>query len=269
MLLGLPAIHDLHPQAQADAHNSPAPTQAPFESDAVSTNAPTATNKQPTGATQSGGSGPDTSHSGGICPRCRTSGPPLHAHPTEASDGPGSRNRGRPLADINTVIGLSDLNALDDRQAVGYTSDGVPIPATTVRTLLCDAEIAFWVEQADTRQLTLVRTVRYATPIQRQALLVRDGGCVWKHCTMPASACEAHHITFWEHGGNTDLEHLCLLCPAHHRKLHAMGAHIKPGQKQRQWYLTRDSDGQTIKTWTNQPHRQKPGTNTTPKPSVA
>jgi len=162
---------------------------------------------------------------------------------------------------VNVVIGLSDLNDLADRQAVGYTSDGVPIPATLVRTLMCDADISYWVEQADSTKLTLARSVRYATPVQHQALMVRDGCCVWKHCTMPASASQAHHIMFWEHGGETDLEQLCLLCPFHHRKLHAMGAHIRPRRDTpRAWYLTRDSDGQTIKEWTNPPHRQKPGT---------
>jgi len=197
--------------------------------------------------------GSDTSDGDQQCSSCRTSGPPpVNNEP---------KTRTRPRAAVNVVIGLSDLNELEDRQAVGYTSDGVPIPATLVRTMMCDADISYWIEQADSQQLNLARNVRYATPTQHQALMVRDGCCVWKHCTMPASASEAHHITFWEHGGPSDLEQLCLLCPAHHRKLHAMGAHIRPRRDTpRAWYLTRDSDGQTIKEWTNPPHRQKPGT---------
>jgi len=212
----------------------------------------------PPDTTQSDAVGPDPSDSDQTCASCRTSGPP----PTKpAISSSVSRSRARPRADVNVVIGLSDLNALADRQAVGYTSDGVPIPATLVRALMCDAEISYWVEQADSQELKLARTVRYATPVQHQALMVRDGCCVWKHCTMPASASEAHHITFWEHGGDTELQQLCLLCPAHHRKLHGMGAHIQPRRDTpRSWYLTRDSDGQTINTWTNPPHRQEPGT---------
>jgi len=215
--------------------------------------------KHPAEVTERDGVGLDRSDSDQQCRSCRTSGPPLPQ--TDDSDRRSeSRSRGRSRADISVVIGLSDLNDLADRQAVGYTPDGVPIPATLVRTFMCDADISYWVEQADSQQLTLARTVRYATPIQRVGLLVRDGCCVWKHCTMPASACEAHHIIFWEHQGRTDLEQMCLLCPAHHRKLHAMGAHIRPRRDTpRAWYLTSDSDGQTIKEWTNPPHRQKPG----------
>ncbi len=209
--------------------------------------------------------GSDASDSDRQCRSCRTSGSPP-APSTPADRNAESRNGGRPRADISVVIGLSDLNDLADRQAVGYTSDGVPIPATLVRALMCDAEISYWVEQADSTKLTLARNVRYATPTQRMGLLVRDGCCVWKQCTLPASASEAHHITFWEHWGTSDLEQLCLLCPAHHRKLHAMGAHIQPRRDTpRTWYLTSDSNGQTIKEWTNPPHRQKPGTKPKPK----
>jgi len=201
----------------------------------------------------------DGSDSDRKCRSCRTSGPPPGVSGPASDRKSDSRSGGSSRANINVVIGLSDLNDLADRQAVGYTPDGVPIPATLVRTFMCDADISYWIEQADSQQLTLARTARYATPIQHQALLVRDGGCVWKHCTMPASACEAHHITFWEHQGKTNLEQMCLLCPAHHRKLHAMGHHLRPGTQPRTWKLTRDSDGQTTKTWTNPPHRQKPG----------
>jgi len=225
---------------------------------------PAPLHEPPPDVTESEAAGLGGSDSDRQCRSCRTSGPPPGVSGPASDRESDSRSGGSSRAGINVVIGLSDLNDLEDRQAVGYTSDGVPIPATLVRTFMCDADISYWIEQADSRQLTLARTVRYATPIQHQALLVRDGGCVWKHCTMPASACQAHHITFWEHQGTTDLEQMCLLCPAHHRKLHAMGHHIRPGTQPRTWKLTRDSDGQTSKTWTNPPHRQKPGTNTKP-----
>ncbi len=214
----------------------------------------------PPDTTQGDSVGLDLSDSDGRCRSCRTSGPPSPVSGRGSDLSIDSRSGGASRVGVNVVIGLSDLNDLADRQAVGYTSDGVPIPATLVRTLMCDAEISYWVEQADSTKLTLARDVRYATPTQRIGLLVRDGSCVWKHCTMPASASEAHHITFWEHWGTSDLEQLCLLCPAHHRKLHAMGAHIQPRRNTpRSWQLTRDSDGQTIKEWTNPPHRQRPG----------
>ena len=47
---------------------------------------------------------------------------------------------------------------------------------------------------------------------QRHALALRDGGCSFPGCTRPATWCQTHHITAWQHGGTTDLDNLCLLC---------------------------------------------------------
>jgi hypothetical protein len=69
---------------------------------------------------------------------------------------------------------------------------------------------------------------RYATPAQRRALLVRDGGCVFSGCTMPAHWCDAHHVEEWNptskiHPGSTNIENLALMCRHHHRVTHRPG----------------------------------------------
>jgi hypothetical protein len=58
---------------------------------------------------------------------------------------------------------------------------------------------------------------------QRDALAVRDGGCLWPRCERPPSWCEAHHIDHWSRGGRTDLDRGVLLCQHHHLKLHNEG----------------------------------------------
>ncbi len=63
-------------------------------------------------------------------------------------------------------------------------------------------------------------TERYATPAQRRALAVRDGGCVHPGCTVRPERCIAHHIRHWRDGGATDLRNLVLLCDFHHRRVH-------------------------------------------------
>jgi hypothetical protein len=67
--------------------------------------------------------------------------------------------------------------------------------------------------------LAVGRTSRTATPAQRRALAARDKGCIIPGCGIPAEACQAHHVTDWAAGGNTDLPALALLCWAHHRQV--------------------------------------------------
>ena len=71
-----------------------------------------------------------------------------------------------------------------------------------------------------TTQLDLGRTARYANRAQRRALTARDRGCAFPGCDRPHHACDAHHITWWEHGGPTDLDNLVLLCRFHHTLIH-------------------------------------------------
>ena len=72
------------------------------------------------------------------------------------------------------------------------------------------------------------RTRRHATPAQRKALAVRDRGCAMPGCTIPAEACQAHHLTEWSAGGPTDLDGLVLLCWSHHRQVDLGTYRIEP-----------------------------------------
>jgi HNH endonuclease len=53
-----------------------------------------------------------------------------------------------------------------------------------------------------------------------KAVTARDLGCAFPQCTFPASWFEAHHITYWSHGGTTSTENGTLLCPHHHHLIH-------------------------------------------------
>ncbi|MDZ4249523.1 MAG: DUF222 domain-containing protein, partial [Candidatus Nanopelagicales bacterium] len=75
------------------------------------------------------------------------------------------------------------------------------------------------------------RSVRLATPAQRRALAVRDGGCVIPGCDVGPEHTQPHHVTAWSLGGATDLDSLASVCWPHHRQLD-LG----------RWELTRDTD---------------------------
>jgi hypothetical protein len=80
---------------------------------------------------------------------------------------------------------------------------------------------------APTQPLEVGRTTRTVAPAQRNALVVRDGGCAFPGCDRPQSWCEAHHLRHWAHGGPTDLANLALLCWAHHRAVHEGGRRLQ------------------------------------------
>ncbi len=89
--------------------------------------------------------------------------------------------------------------------------------------LLCDAGVTTLIVDALGVPLDLGQTVRLATPAQRRALAIRDGGCVFPGCDAPVSWCDAHHVDWYEHGGPTDIANLALLCRRHHGITHRHG----------------------------------------------
>ncbi len=99
--------------------------------------------------------------------------------------------------------------------------DGEPVTVEVAAMLTCDAHLKALVVGQRGEPLWLGRSVRRATPAQRRALAVRDGGCVFPGCEAPASWCDAHHEPGWQHDGATDLDHLVLLCRRHHGLAHS------------------------------------------------
>lgn len=70
--------------------------------------------------------------------------------------------------------------------------------------------------------LDLGRSRRLASAGQWRALLVRSAGrCEIPGCTAPSTHGHAHHVTYWERGGPTDLANLLVVCTHHHGLLHA------------------------------------------------
>ncbi|MHA7188854.1 HNH endonuclease signature motif containing protein [Arthrobacter sp. MDT2-16] len=90
----------------------------------------------------------------------------------------------------------------------------------SIRRLACDAYIIPLVLGGDGQVLDLGRANRLFPPHLRRALVARDIGCAFPDCTVPASWCEAHHITPWAHGGNTSIDNGVLLCAHHHHTIH-------------------------------------------------
>jgi hypothetical protein len=95
-----------------------------------------------------------------------------------------------------------------------------PVAAATLRKIACDADIIPALLGSRGEILDLGRKTRLFTPAQRTALTARDQGCAFPKCTIPAPWCEAHHITYWSHGGPTTTNNGVLLCSHHHHIIH-------------------------------------------------
>lgn len=75
--------------------------------------------------------------------------------------------------------------------------------------------------------LNFGRSRRFASPLQRLAVIVRDRGqCAVPGCDASHERCHVHHRLDVEKGGLTNLADLALLCTAHHTYLHANNLHL-------------------------------------------
>jgi hypothetical protein len=125
------------------------------------------------------------------------------------------------IVDINTLAGhlpgrpLSDIRCDLDRAG--------PIGWETLLRMSCDCAISRVVVKGRSEILDVGRKTRLITAVQRRALVIRDGGCVFPGCDRPESWCDAHHLDHWALGGNTDLGRLCLVCRRHHVLVHEGG----------------------------------------------
>jgi hypothetical protein len=103
---------------------------------------------------------------------------------------------------------------------LAVTDSGTPLAPGTLQRFACDAILERITVDGAGRVLNYGRSIRLATPAQRRALAVRDGGCAHPDCSAPPAWCDAHHIDWWTRGGPTDLDNMCLLCAQHHTEIH-------------------------------------------------
>lgn len=97
----------------------------------------------------------------------------------------------------------------------------------TIERLLCDCDLTRILHTSSGKPLDVGRTQRLFTPAQNAALIARDRHCIFPGCTRPPAWTESHHITGWQHGGKTDVDDGCLLCPSHHHDVHHQGHQIE------------------------------------------
>jgi hypothetical protein len=116
----------------------------------------------------------------------------------------------------------------------GTLDDGTHISAETLRRVACDCGLLAQGGHGELSTVSIGRRSRSIPPAIRRALRLRDHGCRFPGCTH-TRFLHGHHIRHWLHGGETSVDNLVTLCPAHHHLIHEGG-----------WSVTRTAAGEWV-----------------------
>jgi uncharacterized protein DUF222 len=119
-----------------------------------------------------------------------------------------------------TVVVTMPLDTLREELGAALLGDTALIPPWIARRLACDCGVIPAVLGSASEPLDLGRKARTVPTALRRALILRDRGCAFPGCTVPARWCDAHHIQHWADGGPTCLPNMVLLCGTHHDLIH-------------------------------------------------
>ncbi len=118
-----------------------------------------------------------------------------------------SEGRRKSMRSLTTVIAVVNKKDLEAGTGVGWLDDvDEPVSVATINELACDAGVRTLVLGDHGEVLYLGQTERLHSRVQRIAMAVRDGGCIWNGCHAPPGWCHAHHVIPYSKGGLTDID---------------------------------------------------------------
>jgi hypothetical protein len=100
-----------------------------------------------------------------------------------------------------------------------HLEGGPAISVAAARRIGCDASVVTALER-DGVPLEVGRSRRVVSGRMRRLLQLRDQGCRYPGCSVPAAGTEGHHVVHWIDGGRTDMANLVSLCRFHHHRHH-------------------------------------------------
>src|SRR5712691_4756964 len=137
-----------------------------------------------------------------------------------------SRLAADPDPDRATVVVHAQVEALASGRGGCEVEGGGVIHPETARRLLCHARVQAVIEDRAGNLVGLGRMSREPTAWMLRQLRYRDRECTFPGCGNRRFT-QAHHITWWERGGRTDLDNLTLVCTFHHKLVHEHGWAIR------------------------------------------
>ncbi len=118
------------------------------------------------------------------------------------------------------VVVTVSLPVLQGRIGTASLALGGPINADVARRIACDAGVIPVVLGSRGEPLDIGRASRTVPAAIRRAVILRDGGCAFPGCSVPARWRDIHHCVHWVDHGPTSLENCVALCGRHHRLIH-------------------------------------------------
>jgi len=118
------------------------------------------------------------------------------------------------------VVVTVSLSVLQGRIGSASLALGGPINAEDARRIACDAELIPIVLGTRGEPLDIGRASRTVPAAIRRAVILRDGGCAFPGCFVPARWCDIHHVVHWADHGLTSSDNCVALCGRHHRLIH-------------------------------------------------
>ncbi|MGH3694757.1 MAG: DUF222 domain-containing protein [Pseudonocardiaceae bacterium] len=118
---------------------------------------------------------------------------------------------------VVVTVSLPVLQGLIGTASLAF---GGPINADVARRIACDAGVIPVVLGSRGEPLDVGRASRTVPAAIRRAVILRDGGCAFPGCPVPARWCDIHHCVHWVDHGPTSLENCVALCGRHHRLIH-------------------------------------------------
>ena len=118
------------------------------------------------------------------------------------------------------VVVTMSLGVLQDRIGATSLTFGGPINANLARRIACDARVIPVVLGSRGEPLDVGRASHTVHTAIRRAVSVRDGGCAFPGCSVPARWCEIHHVVHWADHGPTSIGNCVALCGRHHKLAH-------------------------------------------------
>jgi hypothetical protein len=141
----------------------------------------------------------------------------------------GGMRRNRP-----TVVVHADMALLAGGEGSAELDVLGPVSREVARRLACDAKVLVSADGPNGQSLSLGRTRRDPSDVQRIEIRRRDKGCRFPGCSH-TEFTDVHHVVHWVDGGRTDLDNLVELCDQHHRSVHEM-----------QWKISGDANVELV-----------------------
>ena len=138
---------------------------------------------------------------------------------------PGERRR-KPK--VIATIDYDDLARGRSGGTIDTDHDRIAAPAESIRRMACDCNVHRYIANPLGTVIDYGRAQRVVTDSLFDTLMIRDHGCRWAGCGIPAGGCDAHHATHWLDHGETEPDNLILLCWYHHHLLHEQHWSIEP-----------------------------------------